>query len=48
MGIASLASLGTRDAESLIRAADDALYTAKAAGKNRIVAADEVSKPAPI
>jgi diguanylate cyclase (GGDEF)-like protein len=48
MGIATLASLGTRDAESLIRAADDALYAAKAAGKDRIVAADEVSKPAPI
>ncbi len=46
MGIASLPSLDIRDAESLIRTADRAMYEAKAAGKNRIVAATaSVSRP---
>jgi diguanylate cyclase (GGDEF)-like protein len=48
VGIASLKSLETRDSESLIRTADRALYSAKACGKNRIVTADETSKPAAI
>ena len=48
MGIASLPSLDIRDAESLIRTADHAMYDAKAAGKNRVVTALTASKPAPI
>jgi len=43
VGIASLGSLDLPDADSLVRAADQALYSAKAAGKNRIaLAAAEV------
>lgn len=38
-GIASLATPGVEDAESLLREADRALYRAKAAGKNRICVA---------
>jgi diguanylate cyclase (GGDEF)-like protein len=48
MGIASLPSLDIRDAESLIRTADHAMYDAKATGKNRVVTALSASKPAPI
>ncbi|MGB2985382.1 MAG: diguanylate cyclase [Phycisphaerae bacterium] len=48
MGIASQPSLDIEDAETLIRTADHALYDAKAAGKNRIVMAASVSKPATI
>lgn len=39
MGIASLQMLEPKDADTLIRHADRALYDAKAAGKNRIVIA---------
>ncbi len=49
MGIASFPSLDIRDAESLIRTADNALYEAKAAGKNRIITAKaSASRPAHI
>lgn len=41
VGIASLKSVGVEDSDALIRLADNALYKAKAAGKNRIVTADE-------
>lgn len=44
MGIASLESVETADAESLLRAADRALYEAKAGGKNAAVTA----KPAAV
>ena len=44
MGIASLQMLEAKDADTLIRYADRALYDAKAAGKNRIVIA---SRPVP-
>lgn len=37
MGIASIPDSGLEVAQSLIRAADDALYAAKGAGKDRIV-----------
>jgi len=43
VGIASLGSLDLPDADALVRAADQALYSAKAAGKDRIaLAAAEV------
>ncbi len=45
MGLASVAAIASRDAETLVRASDRALYDAKAAGKNRIAVAGE-PKPA--
>ncbi|RME41695.1 MAG: sensor domain-containing diguanylate cyclase [Planctomycetota bacterium] len=45
LGIASMAAADFEDAESLVRTADQAMYAAKAAGKDRIVAADTASKP---
>jgi len=48
IGIANLRAVGVEDAESLIRAADRALYRAKRAGKNRIVSAAEPSQPSAI
>jgi len=49
MGVASLQMLEPKDAESLIRFADHALYDAKAAGKNQIVIAqgDKVATASP-
>ena len=41
VGIASLQTLGVEDGDALVRFADNALYQAKAAGKNRIMSADE-------
>lgn len=46
MGIASLPSANIKNAEALIRAADNALYEAKAAGKDRIVMASTAARPA--
>ncbi len=48
IGIANLSSTDIEDAESLIWAADRALYKAKAAGKNCIIGHLPASKPAPI
>jgi len=48
IGIANLHTVGVGDAESLIRAAARALYRAKGAGKNRIIAATEVSNAATV
>jgi PleD family two-component response regulator len=45
VGIASLQSLEPKDAESLIRFADRALYDAKKGGKNIIVTAMPAPKP---
>lgn len=45
IGIASLQLLEPKDAESLIRYADRALYDAKKAGKNRIVSAMPAPNP---
>ena len=45
MGIASLPSADIDSAEALIRAADHALYEAKAAGKNRIVTTSTAAPP---
>jgi diguanylate cyclase (GGDEF)-like protein len=45
VGIASLPSLDIKNPEVLIRAADHAMYEAKAAGKDRIVLAASVSAP---
>lgn len=39
LGVASLNTIDAKDADSLIRAADHALYDGKASGRNRIVAA---------
>ena len=46
IGIASLPSSEITSAEGLIRAADNALYEAKAAGKDRIVMASTAARPA--
>ena len=46
-GVANLHGLEDKDAESLIRAADHALYEAKAAGKKKIAASAALSKSAP-
>ena len=46
MGIASLRTVKVIDADLLIRAADRALYQAKATGKNGIVVAASASEPA--
>ncbi len=46
VGIASLASCDAASAESLVRAADQALYKAKAEGKNRLRVAGKVSDTA--
>jgi len=45
-GIASLHGSGAADAESLVRAADKALYQAKAAGKNQLRVAGRAPDPA--
>ena len=45
VGIASLPSLDIKNPDLLVRAADHAMYKAKAAGKNCIVAATSVSVP---
>jgi len=46
MGIASLQSLETKDADSLVRAADNAMYEAKSSGKNTVVIACGLARPA--
>ncbi len=46
IGIASVHGGDAKDAESLIRAADRALYDAKAAGKNRVAKASSSPDPA--
>jgi len=46
IGIASLPSASIKHAEGLIRAADDALYAAKAGGKNRVYVAGAAPMPA--
>ncbi len=47
IGVAGLRSKGVGNTESLIRAADRALYEAKAAGTNLVVAAPDAVGPAP-
>ncbi|MEK6799881.1 MAG: diguanylate cyclase [Planctomycetota bacterium] len=45
VGIASLRATGAEDADALVRAADQALYVAKASGKNKLWTAGD---PAPV
>lgn len=40
VGVASLRSIGVKDADTLVRAADHGLYDAKAKGKNKILVAE--------
>jgi len=46
MGIAAIPSRNVHEADDLVRAADSALYEAKAAGKNRIATHASSSRPA--
>lgn len=45
IGVADLDSCGAPNAEDLFMAADDALYRAKAAGRNHVVAANQEAHP---
>ena len=46
LGVSSLHSCDVRDADALVRAADQALLQAKAVGKNRIILARPAPSPA--